>query len=73
MFQQAPDVFFQTDRHLEVAKRGLDVSQIESLIAERQKAREGKDWQRADDIRKELAALNITLKDAAGRTVWSVD
>jgi cysteinyl-tRNA synthetase len=40
---------------------------------ERQKAREEKDWSRADDIRKELALQNITLKDSAGGTTWSIE
>jgi cysteinyl-tRNA synthetase len=73
VFQSDPDLFFQTDRGIEVAKRGLDVSKIADLIMERQKAREEKDWSRADDIRKELALQNITLKDSAGGTTWSIE
>ncbi|MEN6468108.1 MAG: cysteine--tRNA ligase [Smithella sp.] len=73
VFQSDPDRFFHADRSIEVAKRGLDVSRITDLILERQKAREEKDWSRADDIRKELALQNITLKDSAGGTTWSID
>lgn len=73
IFQHDADHFFQKDRDIEVAKRGLDRARIESLIAERQKARQDKDWQRADEIRKELALQNVTLKDAADHTTWSVE
>jgi len=73
VFQSDPDIFFQTDRDIEVGKRGLDVPKIEALILARQKAREDKDWSRADDIRKELALQNITLKDSTGVTIWSIE
>jgi cysteinyl-tRNA synthetase len=73
VFQSDPDSFFHCDRDIESAKRGLDVAKIETLILERQKAREDKDWQRADDIRKDLALQKVTLKDAAGRTTWLIE
>jgi cysteinyl-tRNA synthetase len=40
-------------------------AELDSLIAERQKAREEKNWARADEIRDELAVKGITLKDTA--------
>ncbi len=73
VFQSDPDVFFDRDREIEAGKRGLDVNEIEALIAERQKAREDKDWLRADDIRKELTLRKVLLKDSAGRTTWLVE
>ena len=73
VFQSDPDIFFHADRTIEVGKRGLDVSRIEALILARQKAREEKDWSRADEIRQELALQNITLKDSAGQTTWSIE
>lgn len=73
VFQSDPDVFFRTDRDIEVRKRGLDASRIESLILERQRAREEKNWSRADEIRQELALQDITLKDTAGQTTWSIE
>ncbi|MEE9911893.1 MAG: cysteine--tRNA ligase [Deltaproteobacteria bacterium] len=73
VFQTDPDSFFQADRGIEVAKRGLSITHIEALILERQRAREEKDWSRADDIRQELDLQNVTLKDSAGQTTWSID
>ena len=36
---------------------------IQALIDERQAARKAKNWARADEIRDQLAAMGITLKD----------
>jgi cysteinyl-tRNA synthetase len=41
-----------------------------ALIVEREKARAAKDWAKADDIRKELAAAGITIEDRPEGTVW---
>ncbi|MDO8588093.1 MAG: cysteine--tRNA ligase [Armatimonadota bacterium] len=41
-----------------------------ALVAERQKARETKDWARADEIRKQLAEAGILLEDRPGGVVW---
>ncbi|MRR15280.1 MAG: cysteine--tRNA ligase [Deltaproteobacteria bacterium] len=73
IFQSDPDVFFGVDRDIEVAKRGLVAADIEAQIEERQKAREEKDWTRADDIRQALALQKVTLKDSKGRTTWSIE
>ncbi len=49
---------------------GVDVSEIESLIAARNQARAEKDWAKSDQIRDELAARGILLEDKAGETRW---
>jgi len=51
---------------------GLDVAQIETLIAQRQAARETKDWAKADECRDALTALGVVLEDNAEGTVWKV-
>ena len=43
---------------------------IEKLIQERQQARKNKDFARADQIREELAAKGITLKDTREGVTW---
>ncbi len=68
-----PSVYFEKDRMREAEKLGLKVDEIEALIAERLKARAEKNWKRADEIRSELAAKGIALKDTKTATTWMVE
>ena len=45
-------------------------AQVEALIAERQAARQAKDYARSDAIRAELQALGIQLEDTAQGVRW---
>ncbi len=49
---------------------GINVEQIEALIAERISARANKDFAKSDEIRDQLAEQGITLEDAGGKTTW---
>ena len=53
-------------------EQALD-SLIQSLIAERNLARENKDFAKSDAIRNQLQAAGITLEDSADGTHWSVN
>ncbi|MST80049.1 cysteine--tRNA ligase [Lactobacillus equicursoris] len=48
-----------------------DDSEIEALVAERTKARQEKNWARSDEIRDQLQAMGIVLKDTPQGTRWS--
>lgn len=50
----------------------IDVERIEALIDERKQCRVDKNWSRSDEIRDELLAKNIELKDGAEGTTWVV-
>jgi len=47
-----------------------EVIKIDSLIVERQKAREEKNWNVADKIRDELVELNVVVEDHVDGTTW---
>ena len=49
----------------------VDVIKIEDLINKRLSARENKDWSRADEIRDELLAIGIAIKDSHEGTTWT--
>ena len=54
----------------ELQKDDLD-SEVEKLIEERQAARKAKDFARADEIRDQLLAMGIVLKDTREGVKWS--
>ena len=45
---------------------------IDDLIEQRQQARAGKDWGRADELRDELNALNVQVDDGPEGSTWRV-
>ena len=49
---------------------GLSDETIEQLIAERQQARQEKNFARSDEIRDQLTEAGIVLEDGAGETKW---
>ena len=65
ILQQAPEAWF-TDG----ADGDADTPEIEALIEARLRARENRDFQRADAIRDELLAAGIVLEDGAAGTSW---
>ena len=47
-------------------------SEIEQLILSRNKAREIKDFKKADEIRDELESMGVTLEDSKDGTTWKM-
>ncbi len=50
----------------------IDVSEIEELIAKRDIARKEKNWALSDQIRDELKAKGISIKDTSDGVKWSI-
>jgi cysteinyl-tRNA synthetase len=67
-----PKDFFEHEKQRVLRQTQIDQPAIERLIAERADARKHKNWKRADQIRNELAAMNITIEDRPDGTVWKV-
>ena len=60
-----PEAWFTSD-----ADAGLTGAQIEQRLAERNVARQNRDFAAADRIRDELATLGISIEDGSGGTRW---
>jgi cysteinyl-tRNA synthetase len=59
-------------RRLAAARKGIDEAWVEQQIVERLTARRAKDFKRADQIRAEVAARGVELRDGAQGTDWRV-
>ena len=69
---QDPDAYLKTRRTPEKTSASIDTKLIEKLIADRERARQAKDWELADQIRAKLSALNVILEDRPDGTHWKV-
>jgi len=72
ILQLAWPVYFEARTRKGLKEVSLSPETIEKLIAERNAARNNKDWQRADEIRDELEDAGILLEDKADGTHWKV-
>ncbi len=70
IFSRTPEEWYRA--LMTTKKIGLSIQEILERIKERQDARQGKDWDMADRIRKELYEKGIILEDKEGRTDWKV-
>lgn len=68
LLQQDPDDWFKWQA--QGADVGLTDEEIESLIIERNTAKQNKDWATADNIRNKLTEKGITLEDSPQGTTW---
>jgi cysteinyl-tRNA synthetase len=70
IFQRTPEEWYSSIMKLRDV--GLSEEEIASLIREREEARKGKNWERADAVRDELLKKGIVLEDGPAGTVWRV-
>ncbi|MAZ76257.1 MAG: cysteine--tRNA ligase [Micavibrio sp.] len=67
ILQESPSDWFASN---EDGLTDEEVSKVEQLIAERMAAKENKNFARADEIRDELLAMNVEIKDTREGTSW---
>ena len=68
LLQQDPEAWFKQT----TPGTAVDVTHIESLLAQRNAARAARDFARADAVRAELAALGVAIEDGPQGTRWKV-
>lgn len=69
---ESPSHFFEQKKAKALEDETIDETLVEELVAERIEARQQKDWARADQIRDQLAAMNIVLEDRQDGTNWKI-
>lgn len=60
------------DPNLDPARQAIK-DDVEALLARRAIARTAKDWESADQIRDELAAMGVVVKDTPDGVVWNLE
>lgn len=72
LLRQEPSTFFAEQQAAHLRAIAMTETELQKLIDERLAARSRKDWTRADEIRDQLLAKRIELKDGATGTTWIV-
>ncbi|MDH5297827.1 MAG: cysteine--tRNA ligase [Desulfobulbaceae bacterium] len=67
-----PVCYIENKQKAILAELDIDAAAIDRLIEERNQARQTKNWARADEIRDQLLARRIELKDGPSGTTWHV-
>jgi cysteinyl-tRNA synthetase len=70
IFNKTPDGWYRA--LMKVKKIDLSEDDLLDKIAQREEARKNRDWSTADDIRNELAEMNIVLEDKKDGTAWKI-
>ena len=72
LFNEDPVEFIESLEKIAIKKRNIDLEEVEKLVAEREKARDEKNWAQADELRDKLDSLGIELQDGAKSKSWTV-
>ncbi len=72
LLAQEPRAFLHARRARLCALRGLDPASIDGKLVERDAARKGKDFARADAVRSELRTLGIEVMDTPRGADWRI-
>ncbi len=72
LLRQEPSAYFEKLERRFLAHAGLTEEWIIERMAERDRAREAKDWSQADAIRDALIAKGVELRDRPAGTDWTV-
>ena len=73
IFMVKPTQYFAEKKEKGIQEAKISSEEIEALIQQRADARKDKDFARADEIRDQLAAMNIILEDGPQGTTWRID
>ncbi len=72
LFEQSPQKFLKELDDLLLIKLGHKREDIDKLVTERTQVREAKDFAKADEYRKKLTDMNISVSDTPTGSFWEV-
>ena len=72
MFGQDPQTFLIVQRDRRARRAQLDIPAVEALLQRRLDARAAKDFAASDQLRDELAALGVAVRDTPEGQVWDL-
>jgi cysteinyl-tRNA synthetase len=72
IFLEDPNLVLERMAGRRQLNQGVDAERVDRLVVERREARGSRDFKRADEIRDELAAMGVVLKDQGGQTTWEL-
>ena len=72
LLSEDPTIYIEAKQKKVLDELDIDAADIDKLIEERNAARNEKNWARADEIRDQLLASRIELKDGPSGTTWQV-
>ena len=72
LLEESPAQFLDNQKQSGLKEASLTPEAIAGLIEERAAARKDKNFQRADEIRDQLAEQGVLLKDSPTGTTWTV-
>jgi len=70
---EKPDEYFDKKQTQVLEQKSIDPDRIAIMIEERDAARKAKDWEKADQIRNQLAEMDVTIEDRPEGTVWKIN
>ena len=72
LFTQEPAAFLSSLRDMRAARKQIDLTRVQTLLATRAAARGAKDFATSDTVRDELAGLGVEVKDTPQGQTWDV-
>jgi len=69
----SPAVYFNEKQKQILEQKAVDPAMIATLIEERAAARKAMDWKKADQIRNQLAEMDVVIEDRPDGTVWKIN
>ncbi len=70
---EKPAVYFNKKQTQVLEQKSIDPAMISKMVEKRDAARNAKNWEKADQIRKQLEDMDIILEDRPEGTVWRID